>query len=73
MNCGCSDLNGRKTKLLTEGLPLFFSLMFGLRSGWVGQQKSEHRSNLENGAEKWTLPYKAIVKSECLWEKEFPF
>ncbi len=34
----------------------FFLLLFRLMGGWVGQQQSEHCSDLENGTEKWTLP-----------------
>ncbi len=43
-------------KLLPEGVPLFFLRMFGLRAGWVGQQKSEHCLDLEIGTKKLTLP-----------------
>ena len=39
----------------------FLSLLFRLRGSWVGQQQSEHHSDLENGTEKWMLPNLIIV------------
>ncbi len=34
-----------------------FVVMLKLEGGWVGQNQSEHCSNLEIRTEKWTIPY----------------
>ncbi len=49
------------------GLPLFFLFILQIE-GWVGQQQSEHYSDLENGTEKWTLPNDNLVPCSGIYK-----
>ncbi len=50
--------------IIVQKCSYFFLLLFSLRGGWVGQQQSEHCSDLENGMEKWMLSKIKIIQVE---------